>query len=223
MNELDLRQDRQIALFRFLFNCLLGESLISEVSEMVREENDEMQRIRLELELSRKIDWMWFGESEKRKKASTFSELSEKLRGLYYHFDLVTGDLDAISPVFRRQIVSSLIAVKTVIAHTLGFGEEPTWIICVDEAEFLNETLQKCINSVFRTDSNRIALKVATLHYYHITLETTDPNTLVSAGNDFNYRIIRSYLISRPECGKKVLTICAVYLKNHCHNEKFAL
>lgn len=212
LNELDLRQDRQIALFRFLFNCLLGESLISEVSEMVREENDEMQRIRLELELSHKIDWMWFGEREKGKEASTFSELSEKLRGLYYHFDLVTGDLDAISPVFRRQIGSSLIAVKTVIAHTLGFGEEPTWIICVDEAEFLNETLQKCINSVFRADSNRIALKVATLHYYHITLETTDPNTLVSAGNDFNYRII-DMKVDSADFTRLTDTLCAHRLK----------
>lgn len=190
LNDLEFREDRQNTVFCFFFNCLLGESLLSELMDMLKEEPDELKRIKLELELSRKIDLMWFGEKAVRDCASTFDELSEKLRQLYYNFDLIKDSLEEIPPTFRRQLGASLISVKTLITNALGFREEPTWIICVDEAEFLSESLQKCINSVFRADSNRIALKVATLHYYHKTLDTVDPNTVVSMGNDFNYRIV---------------------------------
>ena len=43
---------------------------------------------------------------------------------------------------------------------------------------------------MFRSDSKRIALKVATLPYYHITLETLKSDITVSAGNDFSYRVV---------------------------------
>ena len=43
---------------------------------------------------------------------------------------------------------------------------------------------------MFRSDSNRIALKVATLPFYHTTLGTLIDGISVSEGNDFNYRVV---------------------------------
>lgn len=190
LKQLEIQTDRQIILFQLLFNCLLAESLVLEIADIVNEEVDELKRIQTILDLSRKLDLAWFDNHADNGKVSSFNDLIEKLRKLYYSFDLVSGDLNKIPPAFKRQICSTLVSVEPIIANFLGGPEEPTWIICVDEAEFLNETLQKCINSVFRSDSNRIALKVATLPFYHKTLETLAPGTVVSMGNDFNYCIV---------------------------------
>ena len=66
----------------------------------------------------------------------------------------------------------------------------PTWILCIDEAEFLDECYQKCINTAFRSDSDRIAIKMATLPFYHTTKNTLDKNIEVMNGQDFKYTII---------------------------------
>ena len=96
---------------------------------------------------------MWFSE---KGDVCDFDMLSEKIQKIYYSMDWSTSNNKDIPPIFKRQIGASLLAVKDIITNVLEFKEEPTWIVCVDEAEFLNETLQKCINNVFRSDSNRL-------------------------------------------------------------------
>lgn len=188
--KLEFHPDRLIIVFQFFFNCLLAEAVIQELADILNDEEDEFKAIKLEGSLARQLDFAWFNSETTFGKGSNFKQLEQKISNLYYSFDLALGDINKIPPVFKRQICTSLIAVKSLIADTLDFKEEPTWIICVDEAEFLNETQQKCINSMFRSDSNRIALKVATLPFHHRTLETLVPGIKVCAGNDFNYRFI---------------------------------
>lgn len=185
-----LEDDQQITLFQFLFNCRLAESLIKELIEITSEESDSLKRAQLAYSMSRQLDQAWFGNSEDKTIVTDFQSLTNKLANLYYSIDLDVCELDKVPPVFKRQICSPLLVVKTAIYSVLSWNEEPTWIICVDEAEFLSEPLQRCINNVFRSDSNRIALKVATLPYYHKTLETLNPQIRVSDGNDFNYCVV---------------------------------
>lgn len=184
----DSSPERQIQLFQFAFNCLLAQSLLIEVTEILSEELDKIKRAKTNMVLTAELNNIWFGDSEDS--VSDLFSLTTKLKKLFYNFDMKVSDMSSIPPVFKRQIGASLLAVKELIAKRLGMQEEPTWIICIDEAEFLTEPLQRCINSVFRSDSKRIALKVATLPYYHRTLETLEPNISVSAGNDFSYRVV---------------------------------
>lgn len=179
---------KQIELFQFAFNCLLAESLLVELKEILSEESDKSKWARTTLSLSLEINNIWFNDDAND--VSDLFSLTVKLKKLFYNFDVKTGDIASVPQVFKRQIGASLLAVKEQIAKYLGLLEEPTWIICVDEAEFLTEPLQRCINSVFRSDSGRVALKVATLPYYHRTLETLEPSISVSAGNDFSYRVV---------------------------------
>lgn len=181
---------RQITLFYFLFNCLLAESLITEINEILVAEKDLLTGAQISNTLSQKINKIWFNCSTNDKDIGSLEDLKVKIKNLYYNFDLVLGNISDIPPLFRRQLCSSLISTKSIVAKELGLSEELRWIICVDEAEFLNPTLQKCINNVFRSDSNGIALKVATLPYHHKTLETLDSSILVSEGNDFSYQIV---------------------------------
>lgn len=184
----DASSKRQIQLFQFAFNCLLAQSLLIEVTEILSEDSDKINRAKKNMVLAAELDDIWFGDGGSN--VSDLFTLTTKLKKLFYTFDIKDGDIKSVPPVFSRQIGTSLLAVKELIAKHLEMQEEPTWIICIDEAEFLTEPLLRCINSVFRSDSKRIVLKVATLPYYHRTLETLDPGIVVSCGNDFNYRVV---------------------------------
>lgn len=181
-------QEDQIVLFQVLFNCLLANSIMTEVSSILEDIDDAITKARKSIDIVRKLDEIWFGVNQSELR--DFIELKEKLDKMYYNIDWYDFDESSIPVVFRRQVCSSLLAVKNSICHVLGFNIEPTWIVCIDEAEFLNDICQRCINNVFRSDSNRIALKMATLPFYHKTLETLVSGITVSDGNDFSYKIV---------------------------------
>lgn len=181
-------EEVQIKSFQFAFNCLLAQSLLVELKEIISEEPNKIEWAKTNLKLSMDLNSIWFNDDAND--VSDLFSLNVKLKKLFYTFDVNSDSNDDIPPVFKRQIGSSLLAVKEVVSKHIGLTEDPTWIICIDEAEFLSEAMQKCINSIFRSDSNRIALKVATLPYYHRTLVTLNPAISVSSGNDFSYRVV---------------------------------
>ena len=181
-------EGKRILLFQVLFNCLLANSIMIELDALLEEVDNVVERAKKKVDLVRKLDEMWFG--ERLSEICAFEDLKEKIDKIYYQIDWQNFNDTLIPTVFRRQICSSLLSVKNSICHILGLKKEPTWIICIDEAEFLNVSCQKCINNVFRSDSNRIALKVATLPFYHKTLETLEIGISVSDGNDFSYKIV---------------------------------
>lgn len=178
----------QISLFQIAFNVLLAQSLLTELEELVKDEVDEIKRCKKISRLVRSINEIWFNEDNSE--IYEISELRKKLNRLYYNINWVKPNIENIPIIFQRQICSSLASVKAEIMHILDWDEEPTWIVCIDEAEFLNIPSLKCINTLFRSDSNRIALKIATLPYFHKTLETLDQNISVVDGNDFTYRVV---------------------------------
>ena len=178
----------QILLFQVLFNCLLANSVMVELNSMLEEVDGVIEKARKRVSLVKKLDNIWFGDDQSE--ICDFEDLREKIDKMYYNIDWINFNETSIPVVFRRQICSTLLSVKNSISHILEFKTEPTWIICIDEAEFLNEICQKCINNIFRSDSNRIALKVATLPFYHKTLATLEEGISVSDGNDFSYKIV---------------------------------
>lgn len=181
-----LKQEEQIDLFQVAFNCLLAQSLISELKFLIKECKNSDECLKLSMRLSKQINDMWFTDNEY---VYDLIALEHKVNKVFYSIDENTGDISHIPIIFKKQICTPLLSVKDIISKALGYTD-PTWIICIDEAEFLNEPLLRCVNSFFRSDSNRIALKIASLPFYHSTLQTLKDNTFVSNGNDFNYRVI---------------------------------
>lgn len=186
-NNKKLTKERMIILFQIAFNCYLSESLLTELCSILEDIVDEEERLRSQIELVRGLEELWFGE---RTGISDFDSLTNRIRKVYYAIDWDNAVLESVPAVFKRQICSPLVSAQRIIVKCLGLNEDPTWIVCVDEAEFLNDTLQRCINGIFRSDSNRIALKIATLPFYHATLETLEKGIVVSDGNDFKYTIV---------------------------------
>ena len=187
-NNPKLKEDIQATFFQFGFNCKLAEALITELNSIIEDVEDKIERAKIMVALVEYLDRAWFGSENTN--IYDFSALSNKISQMYYSADLESENLKHIPAMFRRQICTPLLAVKSRIKEILNLDREPTWIVCVDEAEFLNEISQKCINNVFRSDSNRIALKVATLPYYHKTLNTLVPDVYVDDGNDFSFRVV---------------------------------
>lgn len=180
-------ETEQIIFFQFAFNCLLAESLITELLSILDEEPNDLERAKRNRFLAKQFSSIWF--ADQKYDIPDLSSMVINLQSLYYKHDIKNGSGD-LPAVFAKLIGSSLLSVKGVIKQAFHFEEEPTWIICIDEAEFLKLPFQKCINTVFRSDSRRMAFKVATLPFYHRTYKTLDDDIPVSVGNDFNYRVI---------------------------------
>lgn len=206
----DTSEKKQIQLFQFAFNCLLAQSLLTELTSILEEESVKYERAKKNIVLASALNDMWFNDGEDD--ISDLFSLTTKIRKLFYNFDMTNSNIDSVPPIFKRQIGATLLSAKELIAEILNFQEEPTWIICIDEAEFLTEPLQKCINNVFRSDSKRITLKVATLPYYHKTLEALEPSITVSAGNDFSYRVVDMKYDS-PDFYNLTNTLCSNRIK----------
>ena len=187
-NDPNLSEDEQITFFQFGFNCKLAEALITELNSILDDIQEPVERAKKMVALVEYLDRTWFG--DQKSEIYDFCALSNKIIEMYYSVDWNDADLSKLPTVFKRQICAPLLATKLVIKQLLNLKRDPTWIVCIDEAEFLNKTLQRCINNVFRSDSNRIALKVATLPYYHKTLETLVTNVSVADGNDFSFRVV---------------------------------
>jgi hypothetical protein len=185
----DFPENIKIKFFEFAFNCLLAESFLTEVLSMIDDIEDLSTRAKKNIEIAKQISSIWF-QSNSTKDFTEISSLITGIKKIYYSKKI--GDtLDDISPSFTKAIGSSVQSVEHVLVHVLSLTQAPTWIVCIDEAEFLSPCFQRCINTLFRGDSKRIVIKMATLPFSHCTKETLIPGVFAeSDGNDFNYLLI---------------------------------
>lgn len=186
LNSGDIPDEEQIKRFQVFFNYALAQAIIEELVSMIEDIPEISRQAQCMFNLAYNLNKVWFDEDDK--KMDNLKTLSGKIDQMFYSIDW--EDKKSIPVIFHGPICTSLIVVKKVISQILLWEEEPTWIICVDEAEFLNDKFQRCLNTVFRSDSNRIALKVATLPFFHRTLETLVDGVRVVDGHDFSYRVV---------------------------------
>ncbi len=183
-----IKDENKKDLFLLMFNCHLAHSLVLEVQDLLRSEQyDVDEEYLLTAKVCSYIDKSWFGGDKSN--LYTFDSLLDKINGMFHNIDPDKEDWRKLPIVFRRQLCSPLLAVKEHIESLFKLSS-PTWIICIDEAEFLNESIQKIINGVLRSNSDSIAIKIATLPFHHITLETTEPGISIGEGDDFVYSSI---------------------------------
>lgn len=188
LNNEKIDDERKVTLFKFVFNSLLAESILEELIRYL-ETADKKQAFQISLDCAPEIHDIWFPD-EKNGKRIDLNDLEVKVRQKSCAFDYIKGDINEIPVIFRRDLAGPLIAVQLLLKRIFEANRDPMWIICIDEAEFIPELFQKCINSFMRSNTNMIALKIATLPYYWKTLETLDPNISISAENDFNYQVL---------------------------------
>jgi hypothetical protein len=72
------------------------------------------------------------------------------------------------------------------VARILSINPDCTWLLCLDEAEFLEEMDHRIINSHMRAYPDNLFIKMTTMPYCHYTLATNIGAALVP-GQDFAY------------------------------------
>jgi hypothetical protein len=179
--------DKKICWFRFLFNSILAGSIIVELTALLKDLfPNALDRANAEYSLAKSIHHRWMAKSDQS--IYQLSELREAVNDLFYRVDPLTNDLSDIPKTFTHSLGSSLSSISSILYEKLGIS--PTWIVCVDEAEFLEECYQKCLNTVIRSDTDRIVFKISTLPFHHTTRYTLDEHNAVLHGHDFKYTSI---------------------------------
>lgn len=96
------------------------------------------------------------------------------------------ASVSRIGSVFHMNLFDPL---KRAIEHACSVMELPatvSWLVCLDELEFLEPVHHKLINSHMRADSGRIYLKCTTLPFKHLT-RTTTTSVSINEKHDFEY------------------------------------
>ena len=173
--------------FSFLFNCVSAGSIINEVKTMLEILfQDDGERLFKEREIIDKLKEAWGLPTNHP--TSSLSVLQEQIDRL---FDKVRGDWDfgEGSHTFDNALLEPIISVLPLLDNSLGFdGDKTTWIACFDEAEYLNENLQRVLNTVMRSESRGLAIKVATLPFHYTERRTENDKEYVQPeGDDFKF------------------------------------
>lgn len=184
-------QDRVI-FFQYAFNCSAIHAFLSELREVLDVAfSDRKLRAGAEFDLCEYLSKLWFANI-----APPPASLSDLMGMVDRCFNSIfsLGDVKQ-APEFRLLSQPILLPIKNAIR-----GIEPVikidlsrthWLVCIDEAEFLDESCLRCINTFMRAEERPLVLKMATLPYKHNTRATNQPGIFVEPhGSDFNYRRI---------------------------------
>lgn len=87
---------------------------------------------------------------------------------------------------FESELFVPLRRAITLASRALDFPVNAVWMLCLDEAEFLEPLHHKILNSHLRANPGNLVFKITTMPYYHHTLET-NTRACLSVGHDFEY------------------------------------
>lgn len=102
-------------------------------------------------------------------------------------FKICDRALERALAVFAAQAFVPLKIGIDVVSRILLLPETVTWLLCLDEAEYMLPEHQIIINSFMRVASGNLFLKVATMPFSHYTLDTDIAEAPISPGDDFEY------------------------------------
>ena len=101
--------------------------------------------------------------------------------------DVVSEDLQAPMSVFATNAFSPLKQAIDILAGILDFPKTTSWLLCIDEAEFMTGEQQCIINTFMRGAPENLFIKIATMPFSHYTLDTDFSQAPLREGNDFEY------------------------------------
>ena len=139
-------------------------------------------------------------------KIQSFNDLEHEIEDYEYRVlrqgkrisECISGDSSAFT-------MDLFVPFQRIIGHlkrAIKFPPNATWVLCIDEAEFLSEMHHRILNSFIRSDTKGLFLKITTLPYAHYTPDT---NIGVPALNidDFEYVYIDSVFNTSNDAANK--------------------
>jgi hypothetical protein len=86
---------------------------------------------------------------------------------------------------FCSEIFHPLSLAISITEKYLSDVKGSSWLLFIDEAEYMLENQKRIINSFMRTQTNRLFLKIVTLPFHYDTFET-NLNASLQKGDDYN-------------------------------------
>lgn len=180
--------------FQWLLNistCL--SFLVTVKSCLTTYVTDKMQQALAEEQLTMDLSNAWSNNSFKCK---TIRALQRYLEDILHSKQQqlarirVCGQLkDGEEPVglsFETELFTPLRRGITLVSRALEFPETCRWILCLDEAEFLEQLHHRILNTHMRASSGNLVYKITTMPYFHHTLDT-NTGVPLNEGHDFEY------------------------------------
>lgn len=113
---------------------------------------------------------------------------------------------------FDAPLFSPLKRALSLTAEILKLPEDASWLLCLDEAEFLDPIHHRILNSYLRSATGNLKFKITTMPYHHHTLDTNMGQPL-SVGDDFEYVYIDSDPIAESTASRTVETFANTLFK----------
>lgn len=175
--------------FSFLFNCVSASSILDEVSSIIEDHFSDAEALLKEREIIDKLKEAWEVASDKP--TSTIKSFQEQIDRLY---DDIRKDweFERGHNKFDTALLEPVISAIPIINNALGFDKQNTmWMACFDEAEYLNKNLQRVLNTIMRSESRGLAVKIATLPFHYTEYRTeVDGEFVQPEGDDFRFESI---------------------------------
>jgi hypothetical protein len=156
-------------------------------------EGDPGDQARAERELSLALSESW---TDNGQALQTFRDLHRHLQDTEFrkHQQLARlrsgGESSAKEPPvglsFDCDLFVPLRRGITLASRVLDIREDSAWLVCLDEAEFLEESHHRIFNSHMRAYPENLYFKVTTMPYCHYTL-ATNAGVSLDVGHDFEY------------------------------------
>jgi hypothetical protein len=154
---------------------------------------DKVERALAEEEISQQLSASWSGNTFK---STTIKKLQNYLEDILHlkHDQLarlrVLGrlkpDEEPAGLSFEASLFVPLRRGISLVSRLLEFPEESTWLLCLDEAEFLEPLHHRILNTCLRASSGNLVFKITTMPYFHHTLDT-NTGVPLNEGHDFEY------------------------------------
>lgn len=191
LREIGMTDDKQEERrrFSFLFNCVSASAIIDELYAIIHQQFQSTEALLKERELIDKLRDAWGIAVDE--KVSTLKLLQEKIDRL---FDRVrtNWNFKMGSHSFDAALLEPIISVLPILNNAFGFDKgNTTWVACFDEAEYLNSNLQRVLNTIMRSESRGLAVKIATLPFHYNEFRTElDEEYVQAGGDDFRFESI---------------------------------
>lgn len=187
-------EEEQEQFFQWRLNiasCL--SFLVSLRSCLDRYFDGNLERVRVERRLCGQLSSIWSSTGNLR----SIKQLDDYLRETEYRKQqqiarrrvlgaLPEGELPA-GIEFETDLFLPLRRAVDLANEALRLAQNCCWLVCLDEAEFLDEIHHRVLNTHLRSDSGRLAFKITTMPYSHYTQETNTPRATLNLGHDFDY------------------------------------
>ncbi|MCG9575996.1 hypothetical protein L1D14_07050 [Vibrio tubiashii] len=183
--------DKDNDYFIWSLNLSSCSRLISTIKSLTKANiPDEIERVLCERSLSKKISEKWFS-----KPLTQLTHIEQELEDIEFKKHLainksklgITLSDEELSNgiAFSLPLFEPFIQAVKIINRELSISDDSSWVLCIDEAEFLTEDQHIILNSQMRS-YKELVFKITTMPYKHHSLNT-DSSAPLAIGHDFEY------------------------------------